>query len=191
VIFGRRRNFTYWYVTNDPQTLPENSTSYVMTNIPDVNYQDIGNIYGLRTWVEYGFKQCKSELGWSDFHLTKYADIAKWWELIYCSFLLISSLASSSLTTKSGERQTWQTELECYLSVHPDWCKKSGWKSMLNNIHVLLLPLLAFNLVKPWLKVFDTPLLVRGFSILLAFVDLCANTFVNRGLVTLHSFSSA
>jgi SRSO17 transposase len=62
-----------WYVTTDPQTLPENSTSYVMTNISDVNYQDVGNIYGLRTWVEYGFRQCKSELGWSDFHLTNFA----------------------------------------------------------------------------------------------------------------------
>jgi hypothetical protein len=62
---------------------------------------------------------------------------------------------------------------------------------MLNNIHLLLLPFLAFNLVKPWLQVFDTPLLVSGFSILLAFVDLCANAFVNRGLVSVHSFSSA
>ena len=66
-----------------------------MLPILGVSYQDIGNIYGLRTWVEYGFKQCKSELGWADFTLTKYADIAKWWELICCSFLLISSLASS------------------------------------------------------------------------------------------------
>jgi hypothetical protein len=30
------------------------------------------NIYG----IKYGFRQCKSELEWSDFHLTKYADIA-------------------------------------------------------------------------------------------------------------------
>jgi hypothetical protein len=62
---------------------------------------------------------------------------------------------------------------------------------MLNNIHLLLLPLLAFNLVKPWLKVFDIPLLFSGFNILLALVDLCAYTFVNPGFIPLHSFSSA
>jgi SRSO17 transposase len=192
IIFGRRTKYTYWYVTTDKETCPENSTSYVMTNIPDVNYQDVGNIYGLRTWVEYGFKQCKSELGWADFHLTKYSDIAKWWELICCSFLLISSLAySPDDDTQAPALSVCQSELERYLSTHPDWSHKSGWKSMLNNIHLLLLPLLAFNLVKPWLKVFNTPLLVDAFATLLALVDLCGNAFVNRGFMAFHPFSSS
>jgi SRSO17 transposase len=38
VIFGHLRIYTYWYVTTNPETLPENSTSVVMTNIPDVSY---------------------------------------------------------------------------------------------------------------------------------------------------------
>ena len=36
-----------------------------MTNIDKIKYQDVGNIYGERTWVEYGFRQ-----------ITKYTDIA-------------------------------------------------------------------------------------------------------------------
>lgn len=61
VIFAPGQKYTYWQVTTEPKTLPANSTSYVMTNIPHLNYQDVGNIYGERTWIEYGFRQCKSE----------------------------------------------------------------------------------------------------------------------------------
>ena len=70
VIFGQRGRYTYWDLTTDTKTLPPNSTSYVMTNIPSIKSSEVGNIYGERTWVEYGFRQCKSELGWSDFRLT-------------------------------------------------------------------------------------------------------------------------
>jgi hypothetical protein len=34
--------------------------------------------YGLRTWVEYGFRQSKQELGWHDYRLTNFSDIEKW-----------------------------------------------------------------------------------------------------------------
>lgn len=59
-----------------------------MTNISPINYQDVDNIYGERTWIEYGFRQCKSERGWEDFHLTNYVDIAKWWKVISCAFYI-------------------------------------------------------------------------------------------------------
>lgn len=54
IIFGKRGRRTYWEVTTDPETLPDNSTSFVMSNIPDLKYKEVGNIYGERTWVEYG-----------------------------------------------------------------------------------------------------------------------------------------
>ncbi len=90
-----------------------------MTNIPDIDDREVGNIYGLRTWVEYGFKQSKTELGWADFHLTQYADIAKWWELIYCAFLLISSLARSPQASAPPQLSICQAELENYLECIP------------------------------------------------------------------------
>ncbi|WP_353933257.1 hypothetical protein WJM97_04385 [Okeanomitos corallinicola TIOX110] len=34
-------------------------------NFPD-NKKMLGKLYGLRTWVEYSFRQCKQELGWTD-----------------------------------------------------------------------------------------------------------------------------
>jgi hypothetical protein len=100
----------------------------------------------------------------------------------------------SQLTPKHCQKivlSTCQAELESYLAAHPDWQIKSGWKSMLNNVQLLLVPLLAFNLVKPWLRVFNNPLLVSSFLTLISLVNLCANTFLNRDLTTIHSFSSA
>ncbi len=38
----------------------------VMSKYPDITPRDVGNFYGLRTWVEYGLKQSKNELGWAD-----------------------------------------------------------------------------------------------------------------------------
>ena len=75
-------------ITTDPETLPENSTWYVMTEIPGLNYKDVGNLYGCRNWVEYGLNQSKNELGWADFRPTQYQDIEKWWEIVYSAYLL-------------------------------------------------------------------------------------------------------
>jgi len=188
IIFGKRNKYTYWYLTTDPETLPANSTSYVMTNIDKIKYQDIGNIYGERTWVEYGFRQSKSELGWSDFHLTKYQDIARWWEMICCAFLLVSLSANSN---QSEQLSDCQAELNGYLAKHPDWNFNQGWKSMLNNMQLLLLPSLALRLVEPWLKVFENSLLLSSFNTLISLVNLCANALTRTTLNPLHSFSSA
>jgi len=43
----------------------------------ELNYY--AQLYGLRMWIEYGFKQVKNELGWADFRLTDYASIERWW----------------------------------------------------------------------------------------------------------------
>jgi SRSO17 transposase len=61
-----------------------------MTNLPGDIQLVIGNLYSLRNWIEYGFKQVKNELGWADFRLTDYASIERWWEIIFSAYLLIS-----------------------------------------------------------------------------------------------------
>ena len=62
IIFGQRRQIQYWQVTTDPKTLPKNSTWLIMTLVPGINYKEVGSLYGLRNWVEYGLKQSKNEL---------------------------------------------------------------------------------------------------------------------------------
>ena len=77
IVFGKRHLIQYWQVTTEPETLPQNSTWYLMTKIPGVKSKDVGNLYGYRNWVEYGLKQSKNELGWADFRLTDYSQIQK------------------------------------------------------------------------------------------------------------------
>ena len=51
IIYGKKRVITYWEIANDPETMPENYTSFVMTNIQGSLRKTLGNFYGLRTWV--------------------------------------------------------------------------------------------------------------------------------------------
>jgi SRSO17 transposase len=83
--------------------MPENSTSFVMTNILEKTSKlkkILGNLYGLRTWVEYGFRQCKQELGWTDHRVTNFREIEKWWEIIMSAYLMIS--LNTQATNPSG-----------------------------------------------------------------------------------------
>lgn len=54
IIFGKRRQIQYWQVTTDPKTLPKNSTWFIMTKVSGIKYKEVGNLSGLRNWVEYG-----------------------------------------------------------------------------------------------------------------------------------------
>ncbi len=78
IIYGKKRAITYWEITTDPETMPENSTSFVMTNLQGNLKKILGDLYGLRTWVEYGFRQCKQELGWTDYRFTNFQHIERW-----------------------------------------------------------------------------------------------------------------
>jgi SRSO17 transposase len=94
IVFGKRSYRTYWEITTDPKTMPSNSTSFVMTNIQTTRSKmkkQLGNLYGLRTWVEYGFRQCKQELGWTNYRFTNFAEINKWWEIIFSAYWMVSS----------------------------------------------------------------------------------------------------
>lgn len=75
--------------------MPETSTWFVITEIPRLNYKNVGNLYGCKTWVEYGLNQSKNELGWADFRLTQYQNIEKWWEIVLSAYLLVSLFADS------------------------------------------------------------------------------------------------
>lgn len=61
-----------------------------MTKISNLTYKEVGKFYQIRTWVEYGFKQSKSELGWADYRVTDYSDIEKWWQLVMSAYRMIS-----------------------------------------------------------------------------------------------------
>jgi SRSO17 transposase len=101
IIFGKRSYRSYWEITLDPETLPGNSTVFVMTNLQGNIKKNLGNRYGLITWIEYAFRQDKQELAWTDYRFTNFPDIEKWWEIIFSVYLIIS--LNSPALRKSSE----------------------------------------------------------------------------------------
>ncbi|BAZ28558.1 transposase (plasmid) [Cylindrospermum sp. NIES-4074] len=170
IIYGKRRDITYWEVTTDPETMPENSTSFVMTNLKGKLKKTLGNLYGLRTWVEYGFRQCKQELGWTDYRFTSFQHIERWWEIIFCVYTMISlhsptflsSLQSPQIPPDISENSSVD------FTVHQQWNHQTGWKNTLNNLRLIVQPLLLFWLIYPWLDVFPNSNLLLGFNQLIS-----------------------
>jgi SRSO17 transposase len=171
IIFGKKRSVQYWLITTDPDKLPENSTWYVMTKIPGVKLKEVGNIYGLRNWIEYGLKQSKNELGWADFRLTDYAQIQKWWEIVMSAYLLVS-LHSQNLHNMEGKGINESTApVVCKWSEHQWWDFGQGWKNLLNNLRLVMQPYQFFNLLKPGLRVFPITHLSMGLLTLIALMN--------------------
>jgi len=132
-------------------------------------YHQVGNLYGLRNWVEYGLKQSKNELGWADFRLTNYTDIEKWWELVASAYLLVSLHSSALPTSHKPLNHISTTGLGLLLAEHHQWDFKTGWKNLLNNLRLIIQPFVAFNLITFWLKIFPIPELVVGNNALNCF----------------------
>jgi hypothetical protein len=80
--------------TTDPARLPKLSTWYLLTNLARpagrrAQQAELGEIvamYGLRNWVEQGYKQVKDELGWADFQVRSDRAIRRHWTLVCCAF---------------------------------------------------------------------------------------------------------
>lgn len=172
IIYGKKRAVTYWEVTTDPETMPENSTSFIMTNIQGNVKKILGNLYGLRTWIEYGFRQCKQELGWTDYRFTSFKEIEKWWEIIFSVYTMVSLNYQFSLSLnpqKISQVEKKKNSVDC--SVHQQWDCGSGWKNTLNNLRLILQPTLMLWLIFPWLEVFPNSKLLLGFNYLISLIN--------------------
>jgi SRSO17 transposase len=97
--YGPDRSRRVVVATTDPATLPPLTTWYLATNLPhpDAPHADdaafapadlteIVRLYGLRNWVEQGYKQLKQELGWADFMVRADQAIRRHWNLVFCAF---------------------------------------------------------------------------------------------------------
>jgi DDE superfamily endonuclease len=85
--------------TADPGTLPDKATWYLVTNLPRpggpreadsphpaAGLAEIVRIYGIRHWIEQGYKQVKDELGWADFQVRSDLAIRRHQVLVNCAF---------------------------------------------------------------------------------------------------------
>jgi hypothetical protein len=156
VIYGKRHRKQDWLLTTDPQTLPDNCTSFVMGCAPAIKLKEIGDHYGFRTWIEYGLKQAKDALGWADFRVTSYEQIEKWWELVMSAFLMVSLFADQFNDCCPLAHQQFVQ--------HPWWNNQRGWKNLLDNLRLIIQPLICFNWLKRWLEVFAIASLQTGFE---------------------------
>ena len=194
IIFGQRRDIRYYQLTTDPKVLPEDSTWFVMTNLSQASVQDVGNGYGMRTWIEYGFRQSKQELGWTDFRVTSYPAIERWWEMVCSAYLMVSLQAEvfigplpmlSPGDPEAAERTTGGQPEPCRaqdvtpeapalaLRQHKWWNAGKGWKHGLNNLRLLIQPFIAYCLLSPWLEIINIPSLQEGWGQLLTRLHEC------------------
>jgi hypothetical protein len=85
--------------TADPAALPGKATWYLVTNLPRpggprepgsphpaAGLAEIVRLYGIRNWIEQGYKQVKDELGWADFQVRSDIAIRRHQVLVNCAF---------------------------------------------------------------------------------------------------------
>jgi SRSO17 transposase len=97
--YGPEKSIRLVAVSTDPETLPTNSSWYLMTDLPApgswraqqspfeaADLCEVVRIYGLRQWVEQSYRQIKGELGFSDFQVRRDHAIRRHWELVLCAF---------------------------------------------------------------------------------------------------------
>jgi SRSO17 transposase len=168
VVFGRRAGYRSrsFQITTDPLRQPPETTWYLLSTLPGKIEQTVGDLYGWRTWIEYGFKQAKDELGWADFRVTDYQAIERWWELVMsvATLVALQSPAFGPHTTPI---------VQTPVLAHPHWDVGPGWKRTLNNLRLVLQPYICACLLLPWLCLLPLPHLQAGLA------DRCAlmNTF--------------
>lgn len=166
VIYGQRHALRYYQMTTDPKTMPQESTQFVMTNLQGDILPTLGDNYGIRTWIEYGFKQVKDELGWADYRVTHYKQIGRWWEIVCSAYVMVSFL------TRSFQREQVEDEMTIAFSEHPWWSHGTGWKHMLNNLRLVAQPFVYCSLLLPWLSIVPIPGFHENFRTLIAAMNL-------------------
>jgi DDE superfamily endonuclease len=97
--YGPERSERVVVVTTDPATLPERSTSYLVSNLPApgceraqksqhsvADLAEVARLYALRSWIEQSYKQVKNSLGWAHYQVRKDLSIRRHWQLVCCAF---------------------------------------------------------------------------------------------------------
>jgi hypothetical protein len=92
--WGPDRHHRVVVATTDPARLPKLTTWYLLCNLArpagrraqQAQLAEIVATYGLRNWVEQGYKQVKDELGWADFQVRSDRAIRRHWTLVCCAF---------------------------------------------------------------------------------------------------------
>lgn len=66
------------------------------------------------------------------------------------------------------QRDTRPQKIALKLALHPAWNQPANWKQALNNLRLVIQPLVILNLLEPWLNIFPIPRLLAGLECLVA-----------------------
>lgn len=178
IIFGKRRMLRYSQITKGETIDPTGDNSwYIMTNIEGKIQRTVAQLYSLRNWIEYGFKQVKNELGWADYRLTNFKSIERWWEMIFSAYLLVSleannfQLLNDTPGNSSTDHSASSSQLIFPWKQHPWWEPGLTWKSSQNNLRLLIEPYLFYCLLSHGLNIFPIPGFRRKLAQLIQFMD--------------------
>jgi len=123
-----------------------------------------------------------SNLELPDFRLMQYSPLENWWEIICSAYLMIclytmSNKAVNDRTLLLNISVAKNCPILHRFEQHQYWDEKNRWKSHLNNLKLMLQPLISFNLIQQLLKVFPIPQLSTGLARLRALMNFYPNPF--------------
>jgi len=98
--YGLKKAHRAVVVTTDPESLPKHTTWYLTTNLlapgseraqaegalPAADIAEVVRLYGLRMWVEQGYKQVKNTLGWAQYQVRSDLAMRRHWQLVCLAF---------------------------------------------------------------------------------------------------------
>ena len=132
--YGPEKQERVVIATTDPVTLPDLTTFYVVTNLPApgsqraqdsdlaaASLEEVVRLYGLRMWVEQGYKHVKHALGWSQYQVRSDTAIRRHWQLVCCAFSFCwyhASHPSTSPTQEAGEPSESTVPLQSSVAAH-------------------------------------------------------------------------
>lgn len=144
--YGPDRTHRLVVATSDPRTLPKASTWYLVTNLPlpgttraadhpllpAAALAEVVRLYGLRQWVEQGYKQVKQELGWADFQVRSDRAIRRHWALVCSAFCFCwwaqspqdragSAARSLPFPPEAGAGEKWGAGTTANLTARAQW----------------------------------------------------------------------
>lgn len=157
-VYGQQGQTRYYQLTTDPTTLPEDTTWLIMAKCHHDDPAALLDGYGVRTWIEYSFRQLKQELGWKTYRLTAAAHIERWWEIVLSVYWFLSARALPAVL--QDDTPTIETQHQ----RHRWWDHGRSWKAMLNNLRLIVQPFVLAALLAPWLDVFPNAQLQVGLT---------------------------
>ncbi|MEP0914399.1 hypothetical protein NDI45_26195 [Leptolyngbya sp. GB1-A1] len=84
-----------------------------------------------------------------------------------------------------------QRDLLTRLQQHSDWQEAQGWKRRFNNVQLLVQPFIFFCLFQPWIRLFNSSTLERGFTKLIRMINSFPGWSPSAPSVPIQHFSSA